>query len=409
MSGCARFCMVAGFVITSSTYGGSARAEQLSPDQIAIIKATLDEKSLAKLQKRFPELANRTKPQQAPAPAKSQLIAKKAITLPAATTPNPPAPDQAFKILLRNDWSDLGILGACMGSNSGGGNGDSSSSSDASGGSSTKAATTGPGVSTTSAKGASLSFTRDYVANNSIWAAQGMVAAVYSDCSNLRNLAEGRNADWAEKSIAIYAQANSDYNSNLKLAAKNNIDTRTAGLSGELVYQSLSGDLHIFRLTPNVTQDDIHNTSAVAVMGQYIPAFLSLPGVWAPQAIINGNVIYQFDPTLDVQYASTTNQAKPILFSGMSQSLRIGPELALIVTPFAGGGNDFLNRIGINELFHPWYETYSNRGSYWWTNTIKYNLDQKGNFALAFSYNRGLDENSGVMTNQYVLSLNGKI
>jgi hypothetical protein len=212
-----------------------------------------------------------------------------------------------------------------------------------------------------------------------------------------------------EKSIAVYAQVNSDYNSNVILASKNNIDTRTFGLSGEVAYQTLTGDLQIFRLTPNVVRDDIKDVSNVAVMGQYIPALISLPGIWVPHALFNTSILYQFNPALDIQYASTTDRKKPVLFSGMSQSLRIGPELLLIVAPFGGGGNDFLSRISINEFFHPWYETYSGHASYWWTNTIKYNLDQNGNFALGLSYNRGLDENSGVMTNQYVISLSGKI
>ena len=81
----------------------------------------------------------------------------------------------------------------------------------------------------------------------------------------------------------------------------------------------------------------------------------------------------------------------------------------MLVTPFAVGANPLLRRIGVNITFHPWYETYSNRGSYWWANSIFYNLDDTGNVSVGFSYNRGLDENSGTMTNQYTVSLNGKI
>jgi hypothetical protein len=350
------------------------------------------------LQKAFPELANAGPAQSALVPARPPLPTKAPIAQPLANPPSKSAPNQAFHIMVRNDWSDLGILGACNGTNSNAGNGGSDSSSQQQ---------AGAGVSTKSAKGATLSFTQDYAANNRIWAAQGMAAAVFSDCNG--SLIEGATGGLLEKSIAVYAQVNSDYNSSATLATKNNVDTRTAGFSGELVYQTVPGDLQIFRLTPNVVRDDIKNTTAVAVMGQYVPALInSLPGIWMPHGLGNTGLLYQFDPTLDIQYASTTDRKKPLLFSGTSQSLRIGPELALIVKPF-GDGNDWLSRISINELFHPWYETYSDRGSYWWTNTIKYNLDQTGNFALALSYNRGLDENSGVMTNQYVISLNGKI
>jgi hypothetical protein len=394
-----RFWIAAAFVIVNGSNGPAWSQQQpsLSAAQIKKIKASgIDEQSLARLQKVFPELANAGQAQGVPSPAKQQVLTKAPNHASLVAQPSPPAPSSAFQILIRNDWSDLGILGACGATSPSPDNGGSDSSPEKT-----------PGVSTDSAKGATLSFTQDYAAKNRIWAAQGMAAAVFSDCNP--NLVEGKTAGLLEKSIAVYAQVNSDYNSNATLASKNNVDTRTAGVSGEIVYQTLSGDLQVFRLTPNVVRDDIKNTTAVAVMGQYVPALISLPGVWVPHGLLNTSILYQFNPTLDVQYASTTDRKKPLQFSGMSQSLRIGPELALIVTPFAGGGNDFLSRISINELFHPWYETYSERGSYWWTNTIKYNLDQSGNFALALSYNRGKDENSGVMTNQYVLSLNGKI
>jgi hypothetical protein len=180
-------------------------------------------------------------------------------------------------------------------------------------------------------------------------------------------------------------------------------------LAGEIAYL-LGGDFEVVRLMPNVVQDAIKGTTAVAVMGQYIPAWITIPGIWAVTPILNGNVTYQFDPALDIQYASTTDRKKPLLFSGKDQSLRIGPEFYLIVTPFAGG-NEWLSRVNIQGKFHPWYEAYSTNTSmnYWWANSITYNLTSDGNFAVAFSYNRGRDENSGTLTNQYVASLTGKI
>jgi hypothetical protein len=281
--------------------------------------------------------------------------------------------------MLRNSWADLGVLGPCLGG----------------------------GVSVDKAKGATASFTQDYVASNRIWAAQGMGAAVLSDCDlSLRPKPGGGDSGFLEKSIAIYAQVNSSYNSNAKLASKN-LDTRTAGLAGEIAYLH-AGDYEIFRLIPNVVQDAIKNSTAIAIMGQYLPVWVSRPGIWHTTYALGGNVTYQFDPALDVQYASTTDRAKPISYSGRDQSLRVGPELTLIVTPFAAG-NEFWSRVGVTETFHPWHEAYSNTTSYWWTNSLTYNLTNDGNFAVGISYNRGLDENSGALTNQYVVSLNGKL
>ena len=162
------------------------------------------------------------------------------------------------------------------------------------------------------------------------------------------------------------------------------------------------------RITPNVTRDEIKNTTAGALIAQYIPFWVAVPYVWHSEGILGNIANFQFDPTLDLQYASTTNRSKPLQFSGTDQSLRFGPELTMILAPNADP-DTFLGRIGINETFHPWWEVYSHRSSYWWANSIFYNFTDDGNFAIAFSYNRGLDENSGVMTNQYILSLNGKM
>lgn len=356
-----------------------AEAEQI----LAILHP--DAKSLAELQKQLPAFRKKQKktasgPQSDPANASPTSRNAMAAAPPAADAP-PSLHTSGVSFLLRNDWSDLGILGACPGM--------------------------GGGIDTSKAKGASLSFTQDYVATNRIWAAQAMAAAVYADCDlSLRPKPGGGDSGFVERSIAIYAQVNSTYNSSATLASKNS-DTRTAGLAGEIAYLH-SGDYEIFRVVPNVVYDEIKGTTAVATMLQYLPVWVSRPGIWHTTYAFNGNVSYQFDPTLDVQFASTTNRKTPLAFSGKDQSLRVGPELTFLVAPFAGG-NSFLSRIGFTETFHPWYEAYSGKSSYWWANAITYNLTDDGNFALGFSYNKGLDENSGALTNQYILSLNGKI
>ena len=349
-----------------------------------------DPKSLAELQKQFPAFRNKQKKTASSAP---QTVAPAATAASrnamAAAAPGPaaaPAPDPMFKlppgvnVLVRNDWADLGILGGCP---------------------------LGPAATKTSdAKGASLSFTQDNVAANRIWAAQGMVAAVFSNCNtDLRPLPGGGESGFVERSIAIYTQVNSNYNSSVALASKN-ADTRTAGLAGEIAYLH-GGDYEIFQFIPNVVRDEIKNTTAVAAELQYIPAWVSHPGIWSPSVAID-NVSYHFDPALDFQYASTTNRKTPLAFSGQLESFRIGPELTFLVAPFGSNLDSFLHRIKITETFHPWYEAYSGKSSYWWSNAITYNLTDGGAFALGFSYNKGLDENSGVLTNQYIVSLSAK-
>jgi hypothetical protein len=370
-------------VVLGVSYHGQAHA--LSDAEAERILAILhpDAKSLAELQKQFPAFGKQQKKiASTGSQAGSENAAGPSRNAMAAAPPAPPAtapPPSPVSFMLRNDWSDLGVLGACLGG----------------------------GVATGKAKGGSVSFTQDNVAANRIWAAQAMGAAVYSDCNlNLTPLPGGGDSGFFERTIAIYAQVNSSYNSNASLTSKN-LDTRTAGIAGGIAYLH-SGDYEIFRLIPNVVQDAIKGNTSVAAMLQYIPFWVSHAGIWHNTFTPNGYVTYQFDPTFDLQFANTTDPKKPLSYSGKDQSLRIGPELTFLVAPFAGS-NSLLSRIGLTETYHPWYEAYSRTSSYWWANAITYNLTENGNFALGFSYNKGLDENSGAMTNQYIVSLNGKI
>jgi hypothetical protein len=307
-------------------------------------------------------------------PTQTSSTKPKPLPAPGSITANP-------IYLLRSDWTDTGLLGAgCM-------------------------TAPGSGVSADKAKGASLSFTRDYANDNRNWQAQAMAAVGYTQCTHLRISSNG-DSGFLEKTIAVYAQTNSNYNSNAALAKKNNADTRTAGLSGEVAYLRSDGDIDVLRVTPNVVFNNLTNTTNAAVMVQYVPYWISTPGVWTQVGLPGNFANFQFNPTLDFQYANAMEQSKPLLFSGKNQSLRIGPELTFIIMP-VGTKDDFWSNIGFSETFHPWYETYNGRGSYWWDNSIFYNLTQ--NFSVKLAYQRGLDENSGVMTNQYILSLAGKI
>ena len=381
----ARFGIPLALTISELAFYNSAQASAVTTEQLeAAFCSHPDPKTVTALRKLDPDFQCKAA---APvhATARQSISTDNPSTTKSGNGETPSKKDMPigaeFKVpafFLRNDWTDLGLLGAgCTGSLN--------------------------AVTADKAKGAAVSFTRDYAANNRIWAAQGMVGAVYSDCLNIPPAIGGTDHALIEKSIAVYAQINSDYNSSAQLAKKNNVDTRTAGLSGELAYLT-GADYNVLRVTPNVVFDNIKGTTAFAVMTQYIPVWLSLPGVWSHYNLF-GTFWFQFDPTLDFQYSNAMGHSGPLEFSGKDQSFRIGPELTFIVTPLNIAGS-YLRNIGISETFHPWYETYSRRGSYWWANTIFYNFTD--NFALAFSYNRGLDQNSGTMTNQYIASLTGK-
>lgn len=304
-------------------------------------------------------------------PAKSNPSVGPTATKPAPALSNNISACPGIYFMLRDSWSDVGVLG-CP-------------------------------TAVKKATGASISYSDDYVAKNRNWATKGLAGIGYSEVNIIHPGASP--GEWFDKSVAFYVEDNSSYNSNSKLISKNS-DSRTAGFSGELGY-AIANDYHFFRVTPNVVWDAIKDTTAVAVMGEYIPAMSSL-GFWTVFHEFGDVFNWQFDPDIKFQYARTTDPKNPVQFSGKSQSFRIGPDLTVLVQPF-GTGNDFWSRIGLNTTFHPWYEAYSGRGSYWWTSAVNYRLDDQGYFGVKFSYSRGLDENSGVMTNQYLASLSGKI
>ena len=233
-----------------------------------------------------------------------------------------------------------------------------------------------------------------------------MGGAVYSDCNKMVIQPGGGDSGLFEKSIAAYAQINSDYNSNATFAKKNNADTRTAGLSAEVAYLHSSGDIDVFRVTPNVVFDNIKNTTAAAVMAEYAPVWI-YKNLWADIPIFGNTTHIQFDPDFKLQYANAMEASKPLQFSGKDQSLRIGPELAVLIKPLDVAGS-FLSHIGSLKLSIPGMKRTPAADRYWWDNSIYYNISDDGNFAVKLSYQRGEDENSGTMTNQYILSLAGK-
>ncbi len=346
--------------------------------------ARSNSKLLANLEKNFPGFMRQAK-RGAPQTLQHTATATPAVAVPkvASAAPStaekvaPPATANnniskcpGWHFLLRNDWSDIGYLG-CP-------------------------------TPVDKATGASLSFTQNYVANNRNWAAQGVAGIVYSD---ITQYTAGLSGGLFDRSVAAYIQTNTSFNSNATLASKN-METNTVGMSGELGFVDTSGDnINIFRLTPNVVQDAIKRTTSAAVMGESIPADGPF---WDNIGYFGGNINAQLDPILKLQYADSTS-ATPLLFSGKSQSFRVGPEFTLLAQPYTGGTDDFLDRLGLKITWHGWYDTYAAATNYWWSNSVTYRLDANGNFAASFSYSRGLDENSGVFTNQYMLSLNGKI
>jgi hypothetical protein len=148
----------------------------------------------------------------------------------------------------------------------------------------------------------------------------------------------------------------------------------------------------------------------------YEPAngtFLNSPifgEAWSPAYFI-------FDPTLLAQFDEANGNKNTLQFNGKDQSVRLGPQLMLSMFPnklnrmfypneqFAS----VVSNLSFSVSYHPYYEMVSRRSLSLFTVNAKYNLDSDGHVALAASYQKGSDEDTGMPVNLVKVSLTGKL
>jgi hypothetical protein len=282
------------------------------------------------------------------------------------------APKSPWQFLLREDWQDIDLLGEPKPRDK--------------------------------ATGASFSYTDDRVAHNSIWAAHGTAALVYRDFGGT---GAGSIFDPFYRSFAIYGTVNKLYNSDSKLAAKN-IDILAAGGALELGWHNPgSGIQNYLQVRGGVVTDNIDSTTIANATAAWIPVNNAYY-IHRPRELPFGYLGYSFDPQVLVQFASTTDTSKPLLFTSRGQALRIGPQLSLLLFPFQEN-DDFWSRVHANLTFHWWYEALYGAQNHWLKASATYDLDKNRNFGLTFSYQEGQNEETGKSTNLYLISLTGKI
>jgi hypothetical protein len=250
------------------------------------------------------------------------------------------------------------------------------------------------------ATGAQISYSSDKIAVNDSWAINGIAGFAYQLYGNYSM----NSAPYILGAyIAPYVSVDRLWNSNQAQAAKNS-DTVTPGIKLEVGVDNLWGGEQYFRMGGADVFDEIANTNAVSTMFEWIPVygkFIHYPGT------IGGVVLYRFDPELIVQYDSTTDRTKVLLFSGGSNALRIGPQVSLLLKPVAKD-IPIISSLLLNTTYHWADEAYSRRSLSWFQTALTYNIDPNGYFGFTGNYKRGSDENTGKKVNIYLVSLSGK-
>lgn len=280
-----------------------------------------------------------------------------------------PVPTTSFQVLLRKDFSDVGLFSRP--------------------------------TPNSKAEGASISWSHDRIANDRIWAIDGLVAVYYSYMTN------DYDSPLVGVAIGPYVKADKQFHSNPKV---NDTDVVTFGGSGEIGIHNALGlrGVDYFRARWALTDDNVANRRTDQITGEWMPTYLR------SNAQIPGTLLrYNFRPSLKVQYDQVGN-GKLSPFSGEQRALRIGPEATLLLGAIDVPTDPeswfaLLANVSGKVTYHWWTETYSGRQSSWLTSSLTYNLDRSGNLGLTFSYRNGLNEETGKKTDLFKISLNAKL
>ena len=274
----------------------------------------------------------------------------------------------SFKFLLRKDFSDIYLFSSIIPSDK--------------------------------AEGAEISWTRDQVSHDTIWATDGMAALIYTYFIDDYY----SSSPLIGFSVAPYLKVDKQFHSK---ANDSDVDVVTTGGTAEFLVKSLLGfrSPDVFRGRLSGTEDHFANTRTMQATGEWIPVYLSLPGS------IGGILNYNIMPELITQYQTRSTGQTPLAFSGQDNALRVGPSAILLWGFHAPQWPDWLQTLLSFRgklTYHWWTEAYSGRQSSWLETSIFHNLDPEGNFSISASYKLGRSEETGVNTNIFKISLTAK-
>jgi hypothetical protein len=379
--------------LLSALLAGTAAAKSLSEDEIALLRriaADPDKQEQASviLNGAPPADARQTRQiaqpvRSAPAPYRDEfatLVRKNEVDKAPAdqtksrTAQQPAQPKQysecaGFMFLLRKDWKDIDFAGCPQAAKK--------------------------------AIGAEVAFSDDRAAGNRIWAVNGTAALLYN---SIADQPAWWNPDYL--SFGVYTTVNRTLNSSPTVSAAN-VDKLAYGVATTLGYLDDNGG-HFFSLRGGGVENNVKNTSAASFTFEYQPVVDFLYFSAPIQRPFGLPYFLRFDPSLVVQYNEVAGSKQILDFNNRTEALRVGPQITAYLNAYPGG-TTFLSRMNASFTYHWAYEAYSRTNLTWLSTAVGFNLDDAGHLAIAFTYNRGSDEDTGTFTNMYRVGLTGKI
>jgi hypothetical protein len=256
---------------------------------------------------------------------------------------------------------------------------------------------------TSDANGAELSWTRDRVAKDTTWTADGTAAVSYSIVPKYL-----LSTDFRGLAIAAYAGATREVHTK---NTSSDVDVKQFGMSGEVGwYSSALNGSNYFRGTGSFKEDDIKGSSVANGKVEYLPVWLwDVMHSFIPLG--PATLVYNVRPEVLAQYDYVADGNKTILFSGQRDAFRVGPEAVLwmkLSAPSSPIAN-LLQQTFLTFTYHWWTEAYSGRTNSWLDASLVHNLDSAGNIALKLAYRRGRNEDTGANTDLFKISLSAKM
>jgi hypothetical protein len=250
------------------------------------------------------------------------------------------------------------------------------------------------------AKGATFSFTRDNVAQNTQWAAQGVAGERFLWYTN-DPCAGPCVSEIAVAPIVAFERLT---NSNAKLVSKN-LDVLSPGFSSEVfVEDPLNSPLQLyFRARANANGDFEGDVNSWSGTFEFQPVYGPLR---IGTKITIGHTFWYVAPVVRTQYFARTGKDTDPIFAASNHVLRIGPGVAVAMRPLDQDPVPAWLQNFLFGLSYDWFhDTVSNQNVHYLLTSLSYSVTQ--NFGITLSYEQGKVEQTGqdVETTKLALSV----
>ena len=265
-----------------------------------------------------------------------------------------------------------------------------------------------------SLKGAIFSFEDDRIAGNKIWNAKGLAALMFNKYFNPVSGANDSTYQLFSMSIGGYAGTNTVLNSSVA-KAKSNSEIFNYGGAVELAFGPTMGNGTTWNVNGYLggATNALTNVSNIDSGLEIVPVFY-LPGsnlgLNVPYDFKNSSLWVRLDASGLFQYDQTTDTKNMLAFNGRQTAERVGWKLALNVGGTISASTPILSldRLGGSVGYHWAYDLVSGRPIDLFSSNLSYGLDADHHFAITASYEKGHEETTGTLLDQYLIGLAAK-